>query len=86
MKQVNAIFNAFNLFLYTGQGNQQKMSSTLKARNTQILALKEENKKIKEINKNDKINESHELKEQLEDVSYHLNNRDNEFKVTIDCV
>jgi hypothetical protein len=62
----------------------KKLSNNLKGRNNQILSLQEENKHLKKVNKNDKLDETHNLKEQLEDVTRHLTNRDNEFKVSID--
>ena len=62
----------------------KKLSTSIKSKNNQILSLQEENKHLKKVNKNAKLDEMHNLKEQLEEATRHLTNRDNDFKVSID--
>ena len=62
----------------------KKLSTSVKDKNNQILSLQDENKHLKKVNKNEKLDEMHNLKEQLEEATRHLTNRDNDFKVSID--
>ena len=55
----------------------------MKTRDSQVLALQEENIHLKKVNKKDKLDELHNLKEQLGEATRHLTNRDNEFKVLL---
>ena len=61
-----------------------KLSTSITNKNNQILSLQDENKHQKKVNKNNKLDEMHNLKEQLEEATRHLTNRDNDFKVSID--
>ena len=58
----------------------KKLSTSIKDKNNQILSLQDENKHLKKVNKNDKLDEMHNLKEQLEEATRNLTNRDNDFK------
>jgi actin-related protein len=62
----------------------KKLSTSIKNKHNQNLSLQEENKHLKKVNKKEKLDEIHNLKEQLEEATRHLTNRDNDFKVPID--
>ena len=61
----------------------KKISASMKTRDSQVLALQEENIHLKKVNKKDKLDELHNVKEQLGEATRHLTNRDNEFKVLL---
>ena len=68
------------------QESNKKLSNRLKEKNIQVIDLQEDNKELKRRNKDDGHDDKYDLREQLEDVTRNLKERDTEFKVTIDLL
>ena len=63
------------------QDNNKKLGQNVKSKDFQISTLVEENKVLKKINSMEKRDEVYVLQEKINEVSSHLQSRDNEYKV-----
>jgi hypothetical protein len=72
--------------LKKAQESNKKLSNRLKEKNIQVIDLQEDNKELKRRNKDDGHDDKYDLREQLEEVTRNLKERDTEFKVTIDLL
>ena len=63
------------------QDNNKKLGQNIKSKDFQISTLVEENKVLKKINSMEKRDEVYVLQEKINEVSSHLQSRDNEYKV-----
>ena len=88
MKQVRRILcNILNLLMVEkAQESNKKLSNRLKEKNSQVIDLQEDSKEFKRRNKDDGHDNKYDLREQLEEVTRNLKERDTEFKVTIDLL
>ena len=86
MKQVRRILcNILNLLMVEkAQESNKKLSNRLKEKNSQVIDLQEDSKELKRRNKDDGHDDKYDLREQLEEVTHNLKERDTEFKVTIE--
>ena len=63
------------------QDNNRKLAQNIKGKDLQLTSLLQENKELKKINRMEKLDEAYELKEKLDEVTSHLNSRDQDYKV-----
>jgi len=65
------------------QESNRKLTKDIKSKDSQLLFFKEENKELKKINSCDKLDEVYSLKCKLEEVSQHLQSRDEEYRESL---
>ena len=71
------------VFVWQLQESNRKLGQSIKTKDSQLSFLSGENKELKKINAMDKLDEAFLLKEKLEEVTSHLQSRDNEYRVIV---